>query len=86
MNVDHHDLHHEFPEYAAAIHSLKMSSTHFARLFEEYDALTARIEALEDNDSPIADIALEEMKKQRVKLKDEIYYLLLAFRAGQQRK
>jgi len=81
MNVDHHDLHHEFPEYSAAIHSLKISSTHFARLFEEYHALTARIEALEDNDAPIADTALEEMKKQRVKLKDELYDMLKAAKA-----
>jgi uncharacterized protein YdcH (DUF465 family) len=33
---------------------------------------------------PVADFTLEDMKKQRVKLKDEIYMLLLAFRAGQQ--
>jgi uncharacterized protein YdcH (DUF465 family) len=78
MNVDHHDLHHEFPEYSAAIHTLKASSTHFARLSDEYDALTARIEALEENDAPIADTALEEMKKQRVKLKDELYAMLQA--------
>ncbi|MCX7155938.1 MAG: YdcH family protein [Rhodocyclales bacterium] len=81
MNVDHHDLHHEFPEYAAAIHSLKVGSTHFARLFDEYHTLTAQIEALEDNDSPIADTALEEMKKQRIKLKDELYGMLKAAKA-----
>jgi uncharacterized protein YdcH (DUF465 family) len=35
---------------------------------------------------PVADFTLEDMKKQRVKLKDEIFYLLLAFRAGQSHK
>jgi uncharacterized protein YdcH (DUF465 family) len=45
--------------------------------------LTGKVEDLEDQDMPVADFTIEDMKKQRVKLKDEIYYLLLAYRAGQ---
>ena len=78
MNVDHHDLHHEFPEYAEAIHGLKTGSKHFSRLFDEYHALTSKIEALEDKDSPVSDMELEGMKKQRLKLKDELYAMLQA--------
>ena len=81
MNVDHHDLHHEFPEHAAAIHDLKASSKHFARLFDEYHALTSRVESLEDNGSPVAGAALEDMKKRRLKLKDELYAMILAGKA-----
>jgi hypothetical protein len=33
---------------------------------------------------PVADFTIEDMKKQRVRLKDELYHLLLAFRAGQE--
>ena len=78
MNVDHHDLHHEFPEYAEAIHILTVSSKRFARLFDEYQALTSQIEELEAKDSPVADMALEDMKKLRLKLKDELYAMLQA--------
>lgn len=78
MNVEHHDLHHEFPEHAETIHNLKMGSKHFARLFDEYHTLTSQVEALEDKDSPVADVALEDMKKHRLKLKDELYAMLLA--------
>lgn len=81
MNVDHHDLHHEFPEHAAAIHNLKVSSKHFARLFDEYHALTSEVEALEDRDTPVADAEIEDMKKRRVKLKDELYAMLQASKA-----
>ena len=81
MSVDHHDLDHEFPEYAETIHALKVGNHHFAGLFGEYQALTAQIEALEDNDSPIADTALEEMKKRRLKLKDDLYAMLQANKA-----
>lgn len=81
MNVDHHDLHHEFPEYAETIHALKMGNLHFVHLFDEYNGLTAKIEDLEIKDSPVADVELEDMKKLRLKLKDELYAMLQANKA-----
>ncbi len=81
MNVDHHDLLHELPEYAEAIHNLKLSNQHFARLFDEYHTLTNRVEEIEAKDSPIADLTLEDMKKLRLKLKDELYAMILAHKA-----
>jgi uncharacterized protein YdcH (DUF465 family) len=47
-------------------------------LFAEYHALTSQVETLEARDSPVADVALEDMKKLRLKLKDELYALLQA--------
>ncbi|MDP2808934.1 MAG: DUF465 domain-containing protein [Rhodocyclaceae bacterium] len=84
MQVAHHDLRHEFPDMHDAIDALKATNGHFAGLFARYDRLTGKVENLEEHDMPVADFTLEDMKKQRVKLKDEIYHLLLAFRSGQQ--
>lgn len=84
MQVEHHDLHHDFPELEDAIHALKTGNAHFARQFSIYHRLTGRVEDLEENDMPVADFTMEDMKKQRVKLKDELYHMLLAYRAGQQ--
>ena len=84
MQVDHHDLHTEFPDMADAITVLKDANAHFARLYASYSRLTGKVEDLEAHDMPVADFTLEDMKKQRVKLKDELYHLLLAFRSGQQ--
>jgi uncharacterized protein YdcH (DUF465 family) len=84
MQVDHHDLHHEFPEFNDTIHVLKTGNAHFAKLFASYHRLTGKVEDLEEQDMPVADFTIEDMKKQRVKLKDELYHMLLAFRAGQQ--
>ncbi len=83
MQVDHHDLQQEFPDMADAIDALKASNACFARLIGSYNRLTGKVEDLEEHDMPVADFTLEDMKKQRVKLKDELYHLLLAFRAGQ---
>jgi len=84
MQVDHHDLHQEFPEMKDAIDILKAGNAHFAKLYSSYDRLTGKVEDLEEHDMPVADFTLEDMKKQRVKLKDELYHMLLAYRAGQQ--
>lgn len=84
MQVEHHELHHEFPDMVDAIQVLKTGNAHFAKLFASYNRLTGRVEDLEENDMPVADFTMEDMKKQRIKLKDELYHMLLAFRAGQQ--
>ena len=84
MQVDHHELHNEFPEMRDAIDVLKASNAQFARLMASYHRLTGKVEDLEEHDMPVADFTIEDMKKQRVKLKDELYHMLLAFRAGQE--
>lgn len=78
MKVDHHDLHHEFPEFADTIRELKLGNNHFARLFDEYHGLTSKVEQLEVQDVPVDDFTIEEMKKWRIKLKDELYSMLVA--------
>lgn len=84
MQVEHHDLLSEFPEFADAIAALASGNAHFARQLASYNRLTGKVEDLEEHDMPVADFTLEDMKKQRVRLKDELYHMLLAFRAGQQ--
>lgn len=81
MHVEHHDLHHEFPEFATTIHNLKVGNNHFARLFDEYHDLTAKVESIEGQNVPVDDFTIESMKKQRLKLKDELYSMLVANKA-----
>ena len=81
MSVDHHDLHHEFPEFKDAIHQLKSSNNHFARLFDEYHVATSEVEKLEGTGIPVGDSTFEELKKKRLKLKDELYGILREHKA-----
>lgn len=78
MYVDHHDLEHEFPEFVQGIKDLKVGNAKFAKLYEEYNSLTTNVEDLEVKDIPVEDLAFEALKKQRVKLKDELYTMLMA--------
>lgn len=78
MSVEHHDLHHEFPELHDRIHELKVSDAHFRRLFDEYHELTKEIEKMEDEVTPTSTRIEEEAKMRRVHLKDELYRMLTA--------
>lgn len=63
MNIEHHDLAHEFPQHKDKIHGLKMSNAHFAKLFDAYHALTKDVERLEGEGVPVADETLAVQKK-----------------------
>ena len=74
--MEQHDLNHEFPEYRDQIHSLKMSNGHFSRLFDEYHDVNRHVVRVEVNAELATDFELEDLKKRRLKLKDELYEML----------
>lgn len=74
--TDKHDLIHEFPEYRDAIHELKMNDNHFARLFDEYHDIDHEVVRIENGAEASSDDYLEERKKIRLKLKDELFSML----------
>ncbi|HOB45537.1 MAG TPA: DUF465 domain-containing protein [Zoogloea sp.] len=74
--MEQHDLNHEFPEYREQIHSLKMSNGHFARLFDEYHDVNRHVVLVEINAELATGFELEDLKKRRLKLKDEIHEIL----------
>ncbi len=82
MQVEHHDLHHEFPEYLDSIRALQASSEQFGQFLGEYQQLTREVERLEEEDLPVHDFTIENMKKHRVWLKDQMYRMLVARKNG----
>ncbi len=73
-----HGLHEEFPQATAAISRLRIADAHFARLADHYDHLNREIHRIEAEVEPASDEALEDLKKKRLKLKDEIAAMLRA--------
>jgi len=78
MDPDQHALVHDFPQYREKIHTLKISHAHFAKLFDEYQHSTNEVERLEIEGIPMGDASFEELKKKRIRLKDELYAMLIA--------
>lgn len=77
-----HNLAHEFPEMADAIHKLKTTDNHFKRLFDEYDEVGAALHTASEGAGAISDVAAEDLKKKRLALKDELYAMLTASAAA----
>ena len=65
-----------FPEYRDLISKLKQEDAHFARLFNEHNELDDKISGLENNPVTSGLEELEELKRGKLRLKDEIYVIL----------
>lgn len=72
----HHAIHEEFPNDAQAIHDLKVSNAHFARLLDEYDSVNDQVNSAETFNPPITDEAEKDLRRQRAALKDQIAGML----------
>jgi uncharacterized protein YdcH (DUF465 family) len=71
-----HDLLHEFPELEGKIEEMREANPDFAALMNDYDDLDARVRKLEELGIPVADETIEDLKKERLALKDRLYTLL----------
>jgi uncharacterized protein YdcH (DUF465 family) len=76
MLTEKHDLLHELPEHRDRIHQLKMSNSHFAKLFDEYHEVNHEVHRIETGIENTSDDYLDERKKVRLHLKDELYRMI----------
>ena len=76
MISEKHDLVHELPEHRDTIHNLKMTNNHFARLFDEYHEINHEVHRIETGVENTSDDFLEERKKVRLHLKDELFRMI----------
>ena len=71
-----HELAEEFPEFVEKMSEMKTGNAHFAKLFDEYHEVNRAIHRAETNIEPTDDFNMEEMRKTRMRLKEEIYGML----------
>ena len=76
MSHTPHELTEDFPEYAEKISQLKQSDTHCAKLYEAYHEVNRQVHRAETDVEPTGDDEMEAMRKERMRLKDELYAIL----------
>ncbi|QRG05694.1 YdcH family protein [Xanthobacter dioxanivorans] len=76
MSHTPHELAADFPEYAEKIQALKASDAHFAKLHDAYHEVNRQVHRAETDVEPTGDEEIEAMRRERVKLKDELYAIL----------
>ena len=65
-----------FPEFRDLITQLKTEDAHFARLFEQHNELDQRIKNIETHIEIGTALEVEKLKKEKLRLKDEMYAIL----------
>lgn len=76
MSHTPHDLHAEFPEHGDVLHQLKLEDRHFQALSERYHELNREIHRVETGVEAGSDDRLEELKKQRLAMLDEVQEMI----------
>ena len=67
-------------EYRDEIHELKQTNAHFARIFEKHNELDQKVEDAEAGRIILTDVELENLKKEKLLLKDEAYKIIMDYR------
>ena len=65
-----------FPEYRDLITRLKTEDAHFTRLFDEHNELDQRIKNIEARIELGTETEIENLKKAKLNLKDQLYVIL----------
>ena len=76
MSNTPHELAEEFPQHLDRMHEMKLSDAHFARLFEEYHEVNRAVHRAETRVEALSDEHEAELRRKRMKLKDEIAQML----------
>lgn len=72
MSHTPHELHEEFPEQVEQIAKLRHSDGHFAKLSDSYHTVNRAIHRAETDVEPTSDDHMQQMRRERMALKDEI--------------
>ena len=65
-----------FPEYREQISMRKVHDAHFARLFDMHNDLDQKILNMEAGLDPATPLEIERLKKEKLRIKDELYAIL----------
>lgn len=71
-------LHDIFPTETAILHQFKLDNAHFRALAQDFDTLSKQIYRIETDIEPTSDERLEELKKKRLALLDEVAAMIAA--------
>ena len=76
MSHTPHELAEEFPEHKALMHDLRASDAHFAKISDAYHTTNRAVHLAETDVQPTSDDHIADLRKERMRLKDEVYAYL----------
>lgn len=70
-------------DYREEISILKQENAHFAKLFEKHSELDHKAEAVDAGREHMDPFELDAIKKEKLRLKDQIYAMCVEYRKSQ---
>lgn len=70
-------LHEAFPEHAEKIKYLQEQDPDFKRRADEFHELSRAVHRAQMHEEPVEEVAVDELRKRRDLVKDELYRLIL---------
>lgn len=67
-------------EYRDIITKIKQENAHFAKIFERHNELDQEILNVEEGREYMEEFKLESLKKEKLKLKDEAYGMIIQYK------
>jgi len=71
-------------EYRKEISELKQKNAHFAKIFERHNELDQRAKDADEGRLHLSDVELEQIKKEKLLLKDEALMMILKYKKEQE--
>ena len=65
-----------FPEFRELTNELKLTDSHFLEILKKHDHIDQKVRNMEHGVEPGTHIEIENMKKEKLALKDELYAIL----------
>lgn len=75
-----------FPDLKESFHYLKTHDNHFCNILTKYEKIDDAVNRVEDDLDILDPITLENMKKERLILKDQIYNMLVTHKLNAEEK
>ena len=67
-------------EYRDIISKLKVENAHFAKIFEKHNELDDIVTEVEEGRQHMDQLELEKLKKEKLRLKDEAYRMIIEYK------
>jgi uncharacterized protein YdcH (DUF465 family) len=67
-------------EYRDIISKIKVENAHFAKIFEKHNELDQKITDVEEGREHLEQLELEALKKEKLRLKDEAYAMIMNYK------
>jgi uncharacterized protein YdcH (DUF465 family) len=67
-------------EYRNEISELKQKNAHFAKIFERHNELDQKAKDADEGRLHLSDVELEQIKKEKLLLKDEALMMILKYK------